>query len=92
MTNTRTQHSGAWVSFIYANFAGSMGLSALGIFFLPLDIWMRGFLVMGFAMAVSSSITLAKTLRDVEESAKLVAKIEDAKTEQLLMRMDRAPA
>jgi hypothetical protein len=32
---------------------------------------------------------VTKTLRDVQEAGRLVNKIEDAKTEQLLMRIDR---
>ncbi len=38
---------------------------------------------------VQSCITLTKTIRDVQESAKLVNRIEDAKTERLLMEIDR---
>ena len=39
--------------------------------------------------SVQSCITLTKTIRDVQESAKLVNRIEDAKTERLLMEIDR---
>jgi len=35
-------------------------------------------------------VTLTKTLRDQQEAGRLHNRIEDAKTEQLLMRMDRA--
>jgi hypothetical protein len=41
-------------------------------------------------MLVSSSISVTKTIRDVQEASRLLNKIEDAKAEQLLMRMDRA--
>ena len=34
-------HSGAWVSFTYASFAGSAFMVAVGVFFLPLDLWMK---------------------------------------------------
>jgi hypothetical protein len=44
---------------------------------------------MGVMMLVSSTVTITKTIRDVQEASKLVNKIEDAKTEQLLMRIDR---
>jgi hypothetical protein len=52
-------------------------------------LWIKGYMLMGVTMLVSSSIIVTKTVRDVQESGKLVNKIEDAKTEQLLMRMDR---
>ena len=89
MNSTTPQHSGAWVAYTYANMALSLALTLGGVFFLPIDIWIKGYMLMGVAMLVSSSITITKTIRDVQEAGKLVNKIEDAKTEQLLMRMDR---
>jgi len=65
----------------------SLALTLGGIFFLPIDIWIKGYMLMGVTMLVSSTITATKTIRDVQEGRKLVNKIEDAKTEQLLMRI-----
>ena len=90
MTAQNQPHSGAWVAFNYANMAIALTMTAGGILFLPLDIWIKGYMLMGIAMLVSSSISVTKTIRDVQEAARLLNKIEDAKTEQLLMRMDRA--
>ena len=89
MNQTVTQHSTAWVSFTYLNMIVSLGLTATGLLFLPIDLWMKGYLLMGVTMTISSTTILSKTLRDAQESAKLHNKIEDAKTEQLLMRIDR---
>jgi hypothetical protein len=50
---------------------------------------MKGYFAIGTLMLVQSCITLTKTIRDVQESAKLVNRIEDAKTERLLMEIDR---
>jgi hypothetical protein len=85
-------HSGAWVAFNYANVAIALGMTVGGVLFLPLDVWIKGYLLMGIAMLLSSAISVTKTIRDVQESARLLNKIEDAKTEQLLMRMDRTAA
>ena len=89
MNPTMDNHSSAWITFTYANVAISAALTFGGLYFLPLDLWIKGYMVMGVTMLVSSTITATKTLRDVQESKKLVNKIEDAKTEQLLMRLDR---
>jgi hypothetical protein len=83
------QHSSSWVAFTYASFVGSLAMISLGIMFAPVDIWMKGYLAMGAVMVVQSCITLTKTLRDVHEGGKLVNRIEDAKTERLLMEIDR---
>jgi len=87
MNPTLSQHSGAWVTFTYANMLFSLVLTLGGIFFLPIEIWIKGYMLMGVTMLVSSSIIVTKTIRDVQEAGKLVNKIEDAKTEQLLMRI-----
>lgn len=79
------QHSGAWVSFTYASFLASLGMVALGILFMPLDIWMKGYFAMGLIMLVQSCITVTKTVRDQHEASRLVNRIEDAKAERLLM-------
>jgi hypothetical protein len=79
------QHSGAWVSFTYASFAASLGMVALGILFMPLDIWMKGYFAMGLIMLVQSCITVTKTMRDQHEASRLMNRIEDAKAERLLL-------
>jgi len=91
--NTQNQpHSGAWVAFSYAQVALALGMTIGGVLFLPLDVWIKGYMLMGVAMLLSSAINITKTIRDVQEASRLVNKIEDAKTEQLLMRMDRNAA
>ncbi|MGU3362827.1 YiaA/YiaB family inner membrane protein [Methylobacterium sp. M6A4_1b] len=85
MTNETTQHSGAWVAFTYASFLGSAVMVAAGILFMPMDIWIKGYLAMGTIMLVQSCITATKTIRDVHEGRRMVNRIEDAKTERLLM-------
>jgi hypothetical protein len=84
------QHSAPWIAFTYASFFGSLAMIALGIMFAPVEIWMKGYFAMGALMLVQSCITMTKTLRDVHEGTRLVNRIEDAKTERLLMEIDRA--
>ncbi|KQP54887.1 YiaA/YiaB family inner membrane protein [Methylobacterium sp. Leaf108] len=89
MNNETTQHSGAWVAFTYASFLGSLVMVALGILFMPMDIWVKGYLTMGVVMLVQSCITATKTIRDVHEGRRMVNRIEDAKTERLLMSVSK---
>ena len=85
MTNETTQHSGAWVAFTYASFIGSAAMVALGILFMPIDVWLKGYLAMGIVMLIQSCVTLTKTARDRFEGSRLVNRIEDARAERLLM-------
>jgi hypothetical protein len=87
--NQTTQHSAAWVAFTYVSFAASALMVGLGIWFLPLDLAIKGYLTMGFLMLVQSCITMTKTMRDNHEGDRLVNRIEDAKAERLLMEVSR---
>ena len=76
--------SNAWVSFSYVSFAGSVLLVGGGIFSLPLDWWVRGYLAIGTVMLMQSCFTLAKSLRDLHEAGRMINRIEEARTERLL--------
>ena len=89
MNNDTTQHSGAWVAFTYASFIGSLVLVGIGILFMPIDFWMKGYFGMGVVMLIQSCITATKTMRDVHEGRRMVNRIEDAKTERLLMSVGK---
>jgi hypothetical protein len=82
--NETANHSGAWISFTYINMAASLALTLGGLFFLPIDLWIKGYMLMGVTMLTTSTVILTKTLRDRQESSRLVNKIEEAKTERLL--------
>jgi len=89
MNPQATQHSSAWVSFSYASFAGALAMVAAGIVFLPVDMWVKAYFAMGVVLLIQTCITVTKTIRDVHESGRLVNRIEDAKTERLLMEIER---
>jgi hypothetical protein len=82
--NDNATHSSAWISFTYINMIASLALTLGGLFFLPIDLWIKGYMLMGVTMLTTSTVILTKTLRDRQESSRLVNKIEEAKTERLL--------
>lgn len=85
MTNKDSTHGPAWVLFTYVSFIASIGLMGIGVILLPIDLWMRAYLLIGTLMLVQSCIIMTKTQRDVHEGTRLVNRIEDARTEKLLM-------
>jgi hypothetical protein len=89
MSERFRQHSAAWVNFSYAAFAIAVTATAIGIFTLPIDIWGRGYLLMGMIMVVQTAITVTKTLRDNVEGDRLIHRLEDARTEKLLLDAGR---
>lgn len=84
--------SPAWMVYVYTSFAFSMGLMLLGIMQLDQPLWTRAYFLMATFFLVGSCFTLAKTLRDRHESQRLVNKIDEAKTEQLLKQWDSRPS
>ena len=85
-------HSNAWVTFTYVSFSASAFMVAIGVFYMPIDLWMKGYLTMGIIMLIQSCVTLTKTIRDMHEGGKMVNRIEDAKAERLLMEVERRAA
>lgn len=91
MSTQPIKHSSAFVTFSYASFAISALMIGAGVFFMPIDGWMKGFLAMGVVMLVQSCIIITKTVRDNQEAEKFLNRIEDARTERLLMDVAKAP-
>ncbi len=79
-----TEHSKPWILYTYLTFALSWVFLIIGVLAMDVTYWQKGFFFMGCFFLVGSSISLAKTIRDMHEGQKLIKKIEDAKTEQLL--------
>ena len=85
MNKPALHHSHSWIIFTYVSFAAALAMVVGGIVLMPLDLAMKGYLAMGVVMLIQSCMTLTKTIRDNDEAGKLVNRIEDAKTERLLM-------
>jgi len=90
MTQNSQTHSTAWLTFTYLSFGASVFMVAVGIFFLPLELWAKGYLAMGAVLLIQSCITMTKTMRDVHEGDKFVNRLEDAKAERILMDFNKA--
>src|SRR5262245_11298991 len=92
MTPTRSQtqpaHSAAWIAQTYISFAVSLTALGIGIAYLPADPWVRAFLCVSALYAVTSSVSLSKTLRDQHEARQVVARVDEAKLERLLTERD----
>ena len=83
--------SPAWLSFIWIAFTTALGLMLLGIYFIPVDWWVKGSLYMGTLFLTASTLTLSKSLRDWHEHERLVNRVKSAHTEQVLSKFDTLP-
>lgn len=80
----RSPDTQAWIIQVWASFLLAVSATTLGIVYLPVDNWVKGFMGMGLTFSVGSSFTLAKTVRDNHEAQRLVARIDEARVEKLL--------
>ena len=81
-------HSSAWIAQTWLSFLISISATAVGILYLPVDGWIKGFMGMGLTFTVGSTISLTKTQRDIHEGKKLTTKIEEARVERILTEHD----
>ncbi|WP_306364664.1 YiaA/YiaB family inner membrane protein [Nocardia sp. CC227C] len=91
MSNTPNAQSKSTTAFLAQAaiaFGISFSASIIGILYLPLDIWQRGFLVMSLLFLVSSSFTLAKVVRDQHEASRVHSRIDEARLEKLMAEHD----
>lgn len=77
-------HSKAWVLQSWASFLLSISITTIGILYLPVDYWTKGFMGMGLAFSVGSTLSLAKTTRDIHESKRIISRVDEARIEKLL--------
>ncbi|GHD23349.1 YiaA/YiaB family inner membrane protein [Tianweitania populi] len=89
--NTGHPHpdSQAWKMFTLLSFGVALVMMAGGIYFMEASFAAKGFYAMSAIMLVHTSITTTKTLRDTEEADRFINRIEEAKTEKLLMEMNK---
>ena len=85
MINNEIQsNSQGWLFYVKASFVLAIIAVAAGIFMMPAELMVKGYFAISTLFLVSSTITLSKTMRDEFESDRLVNKISEAKTNQIL--------
>ena len=85
---TPTAHTSAWIAQTWISFTVSITATAIGILYMPANTWMKGYLGMGTLFSIGSTISLSKTIRDVEESKRMLSRLDEAKLEKMLADYD----
>jgi hypothetical protein len=87
MNNDLIKATNAWSTFTMLTWGISAVMMAGGIYFLEASFAAKGFYAMSALMLVHTTVALSKVMRDQAEQAKMINKIEEARTEELLMRV-----
>lgn len=90
MTDTpvKQQNTAAFYGQAVASFAVAMAATAVGIYQLDTDAWVRAFLAVAVLYLVTSAFTLAKVIRDRQEAGQIVSRVDQARLEKLLAEHD----
>ena len=82
----RPTETTAWIVQAWASFILAVGATAVGLWYMPGDMWVHAFMGLGLLYSVTSSFTLSKTLRDLAESRRVSAVVQHAKVEEILSK------
>lgn len=87
-TPLASKNTAAYYFQAVASFVVSAGATVVGICYLPVDAWERAFLGLGLLYTITSAITLAKVVRDKQDEAQLVGRVDKARLDKLLTEHD----
>ena len=87
-TKPMPRQTSAFYAQAVISFAVSVSAVLVGIAYLPNEAWTRAFLALGFLYTVTSSLTLAKCVRDQHEASQVVHRVDEARLERLLAEHD----
>ncbi|EMF29242.1 hypothetical protein H114_09591 [Streptomyces gancidicus BKS 13-15] len=87
-TPVKQQSTAAFYGQAVASFGVALGATAVGIYNLETDAWVRGFLSIAVLYLVTSAFTLAKVIRDRQEAGQIVNRVDQARLEKLLAEHD----
>lgn len=79
--------SSAWNIYTVFSFLVAASMMAGGIYHLDASFAAKGFYAMSALMLVHTTVSITKTLRDNEEAQRLHNRLEEARTEKLLMEV-----
>ncbi|MFT3707807.1 MAG: YiaA/YiaB family inner membrane protein [Archangium sp.] len=81
-------HSAGWIAQTWIAFVAAVGVTMMGIWFLPVDGWVKAFMGMGLLFTVGSTFSLAKTVRDQHESESLRKRLDEARVNRMFAEHD----
>ncbi len=87
-TPLRPRTTAAFFAQSVISFAVSLAVTITGICYLHDSRWIRAFLALGLLYVVTSSFTLAKCIRDRQEEAAVISRVDQARLDKLLAEQD----
>jgi hypothetical protein len=70
------------------SFGAALFAMLVAIYFMETDPWIKGFLALGTLYLTTSTFTLAKVVRDMQEDSTTVHRLDQARLDKLLAQHD----
>ena len=70
------------------SFGAALFAMLVAIYFMDTDPWIKGFLALGTLYLTTSTFTLAKVVRDMQEDSNTVHRLDQARMDRLLAEHD----
>lgn len=87
-TNTSSKNTSAFFAQAAISFGTALFTMLCAIYFVPADAWIKSFLALGTLFLTTSCFTLAKVIRDQQESSSVVHRLDQARVEKILAEHD----
>ena len=87
-SSTPTKNTNAFFLQAGVSFAVALLTMIFAICYVPVDNWIRGFLALGTLFLTTSSFTLAKCIRDAQDTQSVVTRLDQARVDKILAEHD----
>ncbi|GAA5149179.1 YiaA/YiaB family inner membrane protein [Nocardioides marinquilinus] len=87
-TDTPSKNTTAFFAMAGVSFGTALLTMLVAILYLPAEPWVRAFLALGTLFLTTSTFTLAKCVRDAQESQSVVHRLDQARVDRLLAEHD----
>ena len=87
-TDTSAKNTTAFAAQAAISFGASLFAMLVAVYFMDADPWIKGFLALGTLYLTTSTFTLAKVVRDMQEDNMVVHRLDAARLEKILAQHD----
>ena len=87
-TDSATKNTTAFAAQAAISFGASLFAMLVAVYFMDADPWIKGFLALGTLYLTTSTFTLAKVVRDMQEDSTTVHRLDQARLDKLLAQHD----
>ena len=87
-TDTTAKNTTAFAAQAAISFGASLFAMLVAVYFMDADPWIKGFLALGTLYLTTSTFTLAKVVRDMQDDSTVMHRLDQARLDKALAQHD----